>query len=138
MKRRRATAGIAQEIGPGGFSAGDVGGRDDAEDRGAGAPGWHRIAVPVSLVLALVLVVIGIWAVGAIIYMRQVSPVAAKDVHYPLIAWRFDAGPMGGYTAASRFMSWAMLLCLPVAGMLVVMAYLLGQGRKGQGRKGRG
>jgi hypothetical protein len=90
-------------------------------------PRWYAIASPLSLVLAAVLLVIGIWAVGAIIYMHQVAPLAAKDVHYPLLAWRFDLGPMGGYTAASRFMAWTMLLCLPVAGMLLVMAHLLRQ-----------
>jgi apolipoprotein N-acyltransferase len=55
-------------------------------------------------------------------------------VHYPLITWRLDIGTMGGYTPASRVMAWGMLLCLPVAVLLVVMARMLRQrGRQGIG-----
>jgi hypothetical protein len=88
-------------------------------------PGWYRAAFPMALVLAVLLLCIGIWAVGALIYMHKVEPLSARQVHYPLIAWSLNAGPQGGYTAASRNMAWAMLLCLPVAVMLVLMAVML-------------
>ena len=48
-----------------------------------------------------------------------------KDVTYPLIAWRYDAGPLGDYTAASRMMARAMLLCWPVAGLVLGVAWML-------------
>ena len=93
----------------------------------AAVPGWYKVALPVSLILAALLLGIGIWAIGALIYMHNVMPLAPRDVHYPLISWRLEIGTMGGYTAASHFMAWAMLLCVPVAVLLVVMAWMLRQ-----------
>jgi hypothetical protein len=88
-------------------------------------PRWYRMARPVALVLAGLLLAIGLWAVGALFYMQLVAPHAARDVYYPLISWRLEAGPAGDYTRASRVMAWAMLLCLPVSALLVVLAKLL-------------
>src|SRR4051812_14546115 len=55
--------------------------------RRVAVPTWYRVALPVSLILAVMLVGIGVWAVGALVYMKQVMPIAARDVHYPLIVW---------------------------------------------------
>jgi len=93
----------------------------------AAVPGWYKVALPVALILAALLLGIGVWAIGALIYMHNVVPMVPRDVHYPLIAWRLNVGPMGGYTAASRVMAWAMLSCVPVAVLLVVMAWMLRQ-----------
>jgi pyruvate/2-oxoglutarate dehydrogenase complex dihydrolipoamide acyltransferase (E2) component len=90
-------------------------------------PGWYKAAFPAALILAVLLVGIGIWAIGALVYMHSVAPISPREVHYPLISWRLNIGNMGGYTPASRFMAWAMLLCFPVAVLLVVMARLLRQ-----------
>jgi hypothetical protein len=129
---RRERLHMAREITPGGGQPATDESETTTPGPGADTPRWYAIAVPISRVLALLLLVIGAWAVGALIYMHQVSPLAAKDVHYPLIAWRFDVGPLGGYTPASRFMAWTMLLCLPVAALLLVMASLLRQRIKGR------
>jgi multisubunit Na+/H+ antiporter MnhG subunit len=94
------------------------------------SPRWHRAALLTAVGMAILLLVIGLWAVGAIIYMHNVSPLAPNDVHYPLISWNLEAGPMGDYTSASVFIAWTMLLCLPVAAMLLAMAYLLWQKSK--------
>lgn len=123
---RRERLHVARVIDPANEPKGAIA-RAAAEAEG---PRWHKIALPVAVAMAVLLVAIGIWAVGALIYMHNVSPKAPKDVHYPLIAWGLEAGPMGDYTPASQFMAWMMLLCLPVAAMLIVMAYLLRQKTK--------
>ncbi len=77
--------------------------------------------VPVIFGLAGVLLAIGMWAVGAVMYMANVMPMEAEDVRYPLITWSIEVGTMGGYTQTSRMMAYAMLACVPVAlGLLVV------------------
>ncbi|HVT80274.1 MAG TPA: hypothetical protein VHM90_06410 [Phycisphaerae bacterium] len=117
----------ATGIGEGGAAARGQGGVRGAGSAG-GAPWLYRLALPVSWALAMILVVIGAWAVGALVYMQQHNAqshppiMVPKDVHYPLIAWRFDAGPLGDYTPASKLMARAMMLCLPVAVLLVVVA----------------
>ena len=122
---------LPAEVGP---AAAPLAAPTAAEAAGLAAPGWYRVAMPVALILAVVLLGIGIWAIGALVYMHNVSPISAREVHYPLITWRLEIGNMGGYTAASRVMAWAMLLCLPVAVLLVVMARMLRQrGRQGLG-----
>ncbi len=88
----------------------------------AALPRWYRLAHPVALVLTAMLLLIGVWAIGALLYMHFVIPSAPHQVHYPLIAWRWDAAPAGSYTRASRAMAWAMLLCLPLAALLVALA----------------
>ena len=88
-------------------------------------PHWYGPAAAAAATLAAVLTLIGIWAVGALIYMHQVSPLSARQVRYPFVRWSLDAGPMGGYTPTSRMMAGAMLLCIPVAALLVLMAILL-------------
>jgi hypothetical protein len=61
-----------------------------------------------------VLLVIGLWAAGALVYMGVTRPESAEAVHYPLVRWSLDVGDMGGYTNGSRVMAWSMLACLPV------------------------
>ena len=58
--------------------------------------------------------------------MHNVSPAAPHDVHYPLIRWTLPTGSaVGTYTQASRIMAWSMLLCFPVALMLVIMSRMI-------------
>src|SRR5277367_4329966 len=66
------------------------------------APRWYRIVVPLLFALGGVLMVIGLWAVGAMIYMRTVTPMAAEDVKYPLLEWSDGAGSVGGYAHESQ------------------------------------
>jgi hypothetical protein len=97
----------------------------------APASWWYRASVPAAWVMAILLLGIGTWAVGALIYMHQHSPQSASpimvptDVRYPLLAWRFNAGPLGDFTATSRMMARTMLLCVPVSFLLMAVAVML-------------
>jgi hypothetical protein len=84
---------------------------------------WPRLTPPLSIVLAILLLIIGIWAIGALFYMSFDTPTHPRDVHYPLISWRLGAG----YTRPSRIMAWAMLFCLPLSALLILLARMLRQ-----------
>jgi hypothetical protein len=108
--------------------------RPPAEENASSAPAksqariplWHRFMFVLTWGLALSLVGVGTWAVGALLYMHNVSPIAPHDVHYPMIRWKLEGGgSVGGYTQASRIMAWSMLLCFPVAIMLVIMSRMI-------------
>jgi hypothetical protein len=88
-------------------------------------PRWYRWTWPVAVLLALVLLAIGGWGIGALLYMNRVAPLAPSDVHYPLISWKLDIGEYGGYTPASRGMAWGMLVCLPVAAALLILGWIM-------------
>lgn len=90
----------------------------------ASLPAWSRTIFPMAMVLALLLLAIGLWALGAVIYMVNTAPDLASDVHYPLISWSTDVGLTGGYTHASLWVARGMLLCLPVAIMLAIMGFI--------------
>lgn len=113
----KAPAGIAAPAAP---KAGD-GKKVEDGGRGMGVGGG------LMLVLAGLLVVIGAWAAGALWYMAQVTPGAPSQVWYPFVRWNYDAGPTGGYAAETRRMAWTLLMCLPVAGMLVGIAMKAGR-----------
>jgi hypothetical protein len=67
--------------------------------------------------LSLLLIAVGIWALGAILYMSMVTPaVSQDDVRYPLIHWDWLHYR---YSASSRLLAGAMLLCWPVAAILL-------------------
>jgi hypothetical protein len=89
----------------------------------------QRVAPQLAIVVACLLLPIGLWAVGAIVYMNAVlpAPVSPEDVHYPLIRWSLDVGNLGGYTAGSRLVAWTMMLCLPVGGALLALSRMLGR-----------
>ncbi|HUO10884.1 MAG TPA: hypothetical protein VM008_21460 [Phycisphaerae bacterium] len=88
-------------------------------------PAWLRFATPVLLVMALLLLTIGAWAVGAMIYMQRVTPIAPEDVQYPLLRWSDEVGTSGGYSPESRLMAMAMLGCIPLALVMGMLALLL-------------
>ena len=99
----------------------------------------YWVLVPMTFaVLAVVLLAIGCWAGGAMMYMAQVTPMEPEEVHYPLIAWSLDVGTIGGYTQASRLMAQSMLAGFPVGLGLLVMAEMLRRRRRGTGGGGRG
>ena len=75
------------------------------------APGWYHGAVPVMYTLGSILILIGLWAVGALIYMAVKTPAEPGDVVYPLISWAFNPdGDGGAYTAGSKMMAMASRL----------------------------
>lgn len=94
-------------------------------------PWWYRAAVPAAWLMAILLLAIGLWAVGALIYMhlhsaQSASPIMVPtDVRYPLLSWRPNAGPLGDFTATSRMMARTMLLCVPVSFLLMLVAVML-------------
>jgi hypothetical protein len=96
----------------------------------AGRPANRRLLARIIAALAVMLLLIGLWAAGALVYMATVHPIASEDVHYPLIRWSLDVGNMGGYTSASRLMGWSMLLGLPVGIAFLLFSRLLGPKRK--------
>jgi hypothetical protein len=87
--------------------------------------GWYYAAVPLAWVLTVLLLVIGAWAIGALVYMDSVTPAAPEDVRYPLVSWNENIGAAGGYTAGSRLMALAMTACLPVAVAVGAMGWML-------------
>jgi hypothetical protein len=73
--------------------------------------------------LALVLVAIGIWALGAILYMSRVTPnVSQDDVAYPLIHWDWLHYR---YADSSRLLAGSMLLAWPVAALLLAAIFFM-------------
>jgi hypothetical protein len=89
-------------------------------------PKWYRVAVPVMFVVGAALTIIGLWAAGAMIYMRTTTPSAPDFVaDYPLIRWDENLGESGEYTDESRTMAAAMLACIPVAGIMGGMVVVM-------------
>jgi len=80
--------------------------------------GAYAVLLPVVAFVALLLLFIGIWALGAVVYMNWAKPTEPADVGYPLIHWSFAAGEAGDWTQGSRIMAWSMLACLPLAAIL--------------------
>jgi hypothetical protein len=88
-------------------------------------PRWYRVAAPLLFVLGGILMVIGLWAVGAMLYMNRITPMGPEDVKYPLLRWSDDVGTSGGYAPESRTMALAMLVCIPLAMLMAGMVVLL-------------
>jgi hypothetical protein len=95
--------------------------------RGRKIPGWYHVAVPIMFTVSSLLMIIGFWAVGAIIAI-----IAGFD-GYPLLSHAVDSG---GYpitddaghpllSSMSKVMAFTMLIALPVAISLVVMAIIM-------------
>lgn len=73
--------------------------------------------------LSLLLMAVGIWALAAVLYMWRVTPtVAQNDVSFPLLHWDWLHYQ---YTASSRLLAGAMLLCWPVAALLLAALFLM-------------
>jgi len=89
------------------------------------APRWYRVVTPLLFALGGVLMVIGLWAVGAMMYMKTVTPVAAEDVKYPLLQWSDEAGSAGGYSHESQVIAMAMLACIPLAAVMGAIVIVL-------------
>lgn len=98
-----------------------------AADSSARPPASSRIGAALMAVFAVVLAAIGFWAAGALIYMARIRPMSPADVHYPLLSWTYDLGAVGDYTAATRMVAWTMLICLPVAAVMLVLAIRIGR-----------
>ncbi len=88
-------------------------------------PGWTRFATPLLVVTIVMLVAIGVWALGAVIYMHNVDPIAPEDIRYPLLRWSDDVGTSGGYSPESRIMPLAMLGAFPLAILLLLILIYL-------------
>jgi hypothetical protein len=113
--------GVAREIMPNPPAPG--GAREQAAavaaPRKPGPPrktGPYNIQLPLVAFVAMLLFLIGIWALGAVIYMNAgEQPREPADVGYPLIHWSFSSGEGGDWTQGSRIVAWSMLACLPLA-----------------------
>lgn len=90
-------------------------------------PGWYHVAVPIMFTVSSLLLLIGFWAIGAVIAI-----IAGFD-GYPLLSHAVDSG---GYaitddaghpllSSMSKAMAFTMLTALPVAISLVVMAVIM-------------
>ena len=88
-------------------------------------PGWYHAAVPVMFTCSSFLLFIGFWALGAVGYIMFAAPKFREDIHYPLIRWDDNVGDIGGISAGSKMMAWFMLISLPVAISLIVMAIIM-------------
>lgn len=85
-------------------------------------PRGYRIALVPMVVLALLLALIGMWAIGALAYIAQVTPAAPTDIHYPLLVWGVEEGT---YAGSSRMTAWLMLACLPVSAVMLLIARIM-------------
>lgn len=94
---------------------------------GGPLPRWYSIAVPVLFGLGGILMVIGGWAIGAVVYMNRVTPQVAEDINYPLLRFSTDVpgSDIGGYDPQSRMVAMAMLACIPVALLMGGMVIFL-------------
>jgi hypothetical protein len=85
----------------------------------------YRIVLPVLVLTTLALLLIGLWAAGALLYMANVTPTEPAEARYPLIHWSFDEGEAGGFTRTSRLMAMSMLAALPVSLILGITALVM-------------
>jgi hypothetical protein len=96
------------------------------EPPAARVPRWYRVAAPLMFASGGALIIIGLWAAGAMIYMRTTTPTTPDfQSQYPLIRWSADVGENGGYTDDSKMMAAAMLACIPVAGLMGGMVLVM-------------
>jgi hypothetical protein len=88
-------------------------------------PGWYHGAVPVMFTLGALLLLIGVWAVGGLVYMGMQKPTEAQP-GYLWIHTEPDAEtdePV--YTAGSKMMATAMVVCVPVAIAMGIMGGMM-------------
>lgn len=81
-------------------------------------PEWWKGAIPVMYTVSSLLILISFWAVGAVISM------IAGFKSFPLLD--FDAED-NAFTGGSKLMAGVMLLCLPVAISIGILAIVLGR-----------
>jgi hypothetical protein len=90
------------------------------------APRWYRLAAPILFAIGGALMIIGLWAVGALAYMRTTTPTTPDfQSQYPLIRWSPTVGENGGYTDDSKMMAMAMVACIPVAALMGAMVMVM-------------
>lgn len=90
--------------------------------RVAKVPSWYNAAIPIMFTLSAILLFIGLWAVGAVI------SIMGKMTGFPLVRWYIDPNTAeNSVQFASAFMAYSMVMCLPIAVVLVVMAIIMGQ-----------
>ncbi len=101
-----------------GDAAGDAVGPPQREK--AVRPRPSRVAA-ILLIVAALLLAAGLWAGGALVYMDVARPVAAGDVHYPLVRWHpaIEGSSEAAFTPASWMAAWSLLACLPLAGACI-------------------
>jgi len=91
-------------------------------------PGWYHAAVPVMYTLGVMLILIGLWAIGALIFMAVKAPDDMGRVGYWLLA--ATENMVTGeyeYTKGSYLMAGVMLVSLPVALAMGMMAGIMQQ-----------
>ena len=103
--------------------------------RPAAAPGGYRVLAVLMMLLGVVLLGIGGWAAGAVIYMHNVTPMSPREIAYPLLAWNSDLQVTGAYARVSVIMAWAMLACLPVGVLLLAAGFRLRAPRRRTGNQ---
>ena len=125
---------IAKEIGTvppphapaaGQAAGGGMGGGVRTVRKGRPAPGWYHAAVPVMYTLGALLILIGLWAVGALIFMAVKEPDEMRPVYWLLATDQNLEDGAFHYTKGSWMMAWTMLLCLPVSLVLGMMAGIM-------------
>ncbi|MEI7766206.1 MAG: hypothetical protein WCJ97_02075 [Phycisphaerae bacterium] len=90
--------------------------------RAVKVPSWYNAAIPIMFTLSAILLFIGLWAVGAVI------SIMGKMTGFPLVRWYVDPQTAeNSVQFASAFMAYSMIMCLPIAVVLVVMAIIMGQ-----------
>ncbi|MCL2647870.1 MAG: hypothetical protein FWD61_12795 [Phycisphaerales bacterium] len=97
--------------------------------KGRPAPGWYHAAVPVMYTLGALLILIGLWAIGALIFMAVKAPDELGHVAYPFLTPERapDNEDIWIYTQGSHIMAWMMLVCLPVSLAMGMMAGIMQQ-----------
>jgi len=83
---------------------------------GRKVPGWYHTAIPIMFTVSSLLLLISLWAVGAVI------AIMAKAESYPLL--RYD-DYAGAFTRGSTVFAFVMLLCLPISLALIVSAIVM-------------
>jgi len=116
---------IAKEIGA---VPSVVGGGVRTVRKGRPVPNWYHAAVPVMYTLGVMLILIGLWAIGALIFMAIKAPDDMGRAGYWLLSTTEDV--VTGeytYTKGSYLMAGVMLVSLPVALAMGMMAGIMQQ-----------
>jgi hypothetical protein len=87
-------------------------------------PGWYHVAVPIMFTISSLLLLIGFWAVAAVI------AIMARAESFPLLSHAVDGegyplqdeAGRPSFSGMSKAMAFGMLIALPVALCLVAMA----------------
>jgi hypothetical protein len=85
----------------------------------AQVPDWYHIATPIGYVLGAILLVLGLWALGATLYILMKTPTSQQDITYPLIDFNPDTET---YDGLSKIAAFGLTLCLPVSYAMIWMS----------------